>query len=123
LVAGLKSRGYWVGVETNGTYPLPPGLDWITVSPKPQILLQELNFRQKQKDVDEVKVVLAEKQYPHWSLEELKAVFGKVKAYLISPASAETKIDPGALQWCIKFVKENPEWRLTLQLHKIWRIP
>jgi organic radical activating enzyme len=41
---------------------------------------------------------------------------------IISPAFEGSELDPKTLAWCIKLVKENPEWRLSVQQHKLWKV-
>jgi organic radical activating enzyme len=44
--------------------------------------------------------------------------------YLISPAwEPDGSLKLETAQWCMKLVRENPQWRLSVQYHKIWDIP
>jgi len=110
LVHALHDAKYHVAIETNGSLPIKPPVDWITVSPK----VAEHAIRQV--DADEVKYVRAAGQaIPRPScMAEYK---------LISPAfEPDGTVLPETLRWCIQLVKENPQWRLSVQQHKAWKI-
>tara|TARA_R110000824_G_scaffold367453_3_gene556619 strand:+ start:5264 stop:5887 length:624 start_codon:yes stop_codon:yes gene_type:complete len=109
LVEALQQRGYFVAIETNGSIDVAQlGLDWITVSPK----VAEHAIRQM--TADEVKYVRGHGQ----GIPKPKC---KGIDKLISPAFNGLVIDQRALAWCIDLCKDNPEWRLTAQLHKLWK--
>lgn len=109
LIDGLHDAGYKLAIETNGTIELPAGIDWITVSPK----VPEDQIRQR--TADEVKYVRAAGQ-------PIPDTIVQAKHKLISPAFRSNEIDPDALAWCIQLVKDNPDWRLSVQMHKAWGI-
>ncbi len=110
--------GYKLAVETNGTVNVSSlrgldrdysGIDWITVSPK------VAEHCIKQKVADEVKYVRAYGQgIPRTVVES--------EHYLISPAFRGNEVDRDALEWCIKLCLENPQWRLSVQQHKHWKV-
>jgi 7-carboxy-7-deazaguanine synthase (Cx14CxxC type) len=109
LLAALRSRSFYVAVETNGTQPLPARLDWVCVSPKagaPLVLSR----------ADELKLV-----YPQAGAEpERFADFAAPVRWLSpmdSPARAENT--RAAAAYCLA----HPEWRLAIQAHKTWGIP
>jgi len=105
LVDKLHDAGYKLAIETNGSIELPEGLDWITVSPK----APEDDIRQR--TADEVKYVRADGQ-------PIPQTTVKAKYQLISPVFNGDQIDTKSLQWCIQLIKENPNWRLSIQMHK-----
>jgi len=109
LIDGLHGAGYKLAIETNGTIELPAGIDWITVSPK----VPEDQIRQC--IADEVKYVRATGQ-------PIPDTIVQAKHRLISPVFRGNEIDPDALAWCIQLVKDNPDWRLSVQMHKAWGI-
>ena len=109
LVEHLHERGWRLAIETNGSVELPDGLDWITVSPK----VAEHAIRQR--TAHEVKYVRAYGQ-------ALPKTVVEAEHYLISPAFNGLELDPTDLDWCIRLVKENPKWRLSLQQHKLWKV-
>ena len=111
LIAALHQRGFEVAVETNGTLPAPPGLDWICVSPKasaPLILTHG----------DELKLV-----YPQSEPEAQPERFVDLafEHFFLQPRDgpdreAHTR---AAVAWCLA----HPQWRLSLQAHKLLGIP
>lgn len=109
LIDALHAQQFKIAIETNGSIALPSGLDWITVSPK----VAEHALRQLH--ADEVKYVRAYGQaIPKPRIE--------AQYKLVSPAFNGDTLDIKTLQWCIQLVKDNPEWRLSLQMHKAWGI-
>lgn len=110
LIQFFKTEDFYLAIETNGTRQLPPGLDWITVSPK------TAEHTLKQKTANEVKYVRQRGQaIPKPSV--------KADFYLISPACQPTgQFDQTDLAWCVNLVKENPTWSLSLQTHKLLRV-
>lgn len=104
-----EKRGWRVAVETNGSVELPAGLDWVCVSPK----VAEHAVRQLR--ADEIKYVRGHGQ-------PLPRPRCEARHLLISPAFLGAEADPRALAWCVKLVKENPEWRLSTQQHKTWNL-
>ena len=109
LIDGLHGAGYKIAIETNGTREISTKIDWICVSPK------GAEHTLKQKFAHELKYVRAYGQgIPKPSIE--------AQHYLISPAFEADGLSKRNLEWCIQLVKENPRWRLSLQLHKFLRI-
>ena len=109
LIDGLHAAGYKLAIETNGSFELPEGIDWITVSPK----VAEHAIRQRR--ADEVKYVRGYGQgIPRTAVEATH--------YLISPAFDGAEVDPRTLDWCIRLCRDNPPWRLSVQQHKLWKV-
>ncbi len=109
LIDGLHEGGYRLAIETNGSIALPDGLDWITVSPK----VAEHAIRQRA--ADEVKYVRTYGQ-------GIPKTVVQATHKLISPAFDGDRLDRRTLDWCIRLVKDNPEWRLSVQQHKGWGV-
>jgi organic radical activating enzyme len=109
LIDALHAAGYKLAIETNGSFELPAGIDWITVSPK----VAEHAIRQR--TADEVKYVRGYGQ----AIPKTVVV---AEHHLISPAFDGAEVDPRTLDWCIRLCKENPPWRLSVQQHKLWRV-
>lgn len=106
----FHGHGYALAIETNGTICLDGlGLDWITLSPK------VAEHAIKQKTVTEIKYVRA------WG-QGIPKTDVKASHYLISPAFTGNELDRKTLDWCIQLCKENPKWRLSLQMHKFWHV-
>lgn len=109
LIDALHEAGYRLAIETNGSIELPPGIDWITVSPK----VAEHAIRQR--TAHEVKYVRGYGQ-------GIPKTVVEAEHYLISPAFDGDRLDPRTLDWCIRLAKDNPPWRLSVQQHKAWRV-
>ncbi len=110
----LRLAKFKIAIETNGSINPDPEvlalLDWIACSPK----VAEHAVRLER--CDELKYVRGYGQgIPKPSLTN-------TTYKLISPAFAGQVLDPKILEWCIQLVKENPEWRLSVQQHKFWGI-
>lgn len=113
LIKAMHERGYEVAIETNGTLPVPEGIDWVCLSPKgkSEVVLTEC---------DELKLV-----YPQADcLPERYSDF-KAKNFFLSPManplihSGEDKTKQAHTKQALEFCLANPKWRLTLQLHKL----
>lgn len=109
LIKALHAASYQVAIETNGSIKLPPGIDWICVSPK----VAEHALRQT--SAHEVKYVRRHGQ----GIPKTKVV---ADHYLLSPAFNADQPDLESLQWCIQLAIQNPPWRLSVQQHKGWQI-
>ncbi len=111
LLEACKKKGFFTAVETNGTIAAPKGLDWITVSPKP-------NSPLRQRSGSELKLV-----YPHdvqpEALSELDFKYFFLSPLNSSLQSETEKNTKAAVEFCLK----NPQWQLTMQAHKLWGIP
>lgn len=109
LIDGLHAAGYRLAIETNGSIALPDGLDWITVSPK----VAEHAIRQ---------LTAHEVKYVRGHGQAIPRTVVRADYYLISPAFLGDQVDPRALAWCIRLVQDNPDWRLSVQQHKFWKV-
>jgi 7-carboxy-7-deazaguanine synthase len=112
-IEALHERGFEVAVETNGTQPAPEGLDHVCVSPKadaPLVLTRG----------DELKLVFPQKQ-PDAQPERFAGL--EFRDFLLQPLDtgepegtrANTR---AALDYCLA----HPQWRLSLQTHKLLEI-
>jgi len=109
LVALFKESGWWVAIETNGTRPLPQGLDYVTVSPKNAPLYKRLGH------INEIRVALAEGQpTPEEILDNTNA-----DLYYLSPIFDGFSAVEANIDWVIEECKRSPAWRLSIQLHKL----
>lgn len=110
LIGHLKRIGAYVAIETNGTCELPSGIDYVTVSPK------TAEHTIKVQHPTELRYV---RRMGH-GIPRPKAV---ADFQYISPAfEADGSLLRDTLEWCIKLVKENPDWRLSVQQHKFWGV-
>jgi len=106
LVEEFHRNGWFVACETNGTVDAAAGIDWVTCSPK------VAEHAIKLTRVDELKYVRGVGQ----AIPRPKLV---AKHYLISPLFSASHTDAATIEWCIKLVLDNPQWRLTVQHHKL----
>lgn len=108
-IAALHARGLEVAVETNGTQPAPEGLDWICVSPKAGAPLALTRGH-------ELKLV-----YPQVGADPGQFAHLEFAHFLLQPMDGPNRdaTTAAALAYCLA----HPQWRLSLQTHKILRIP
>lgn len=109
LVGELHARGFHVALETNGTKPAPPGLDWICVSPKADA---ELVL----KAGDELKLVYPQENAPPERFEQLA-----FDQFFLQPMDGPDR--EVHTRQVVDYCKAHPQWRLGLQLHKLLGIP
>ena len=117
FVTELKQKtGKIIAIETNGTRPLPTNLDWVTLSPKTAfdgggVEPCVLTF------CDELKVV-----YLGQDLAQYDGI--KAKHRFLQPCFVENEEQRKAnMQACVETVKTYPNWRLSLQIHRVLNIP
>jgi len=109
LILLLKKNDFYVAIETNGTLRIPAfDIDWISCSPKTKISNLWLHY------ANEIKIVLKTGQNP----PDLLGRFNDAIKY-VQPMADGLKVNVDNLNWCIDYVKSNPEWRLSLQMHKM----
>lgn len=117
FVAELKQKtNKTIAIETNGTRPLPPNLDWVTFSPKsafeggdvePCVLTR----------CDELKVV-----YLGQDLQQYEGI--EARHRFLQPCFCENEMQRKAnMEACVEAVKSHPNWRLSLQIHRVLDIP
>ncbi len=115
-ISYFKGLGYEQAIETNGTRPVPKGLDYITCSPKKEaIKLLNKNFPN---GVSEFRFPITE----YDAMPPDISLLPKAKAYLLSPVFLGEQLNvlhQPSLKRCIDYILKNPEWKLSLQLHKL----
>ena len=109
LVDALHRQGFEVAIETNGTLALAPGIDWVCVSPKAgtDIIVTE---------GDELKLVYPQSDNKPEDFDSLK-----FKYFFLQPLDCE-QLEQNT-QLCIDYCRQHPQWRLSLQTHKLVGIP
>ncbi len=115
LTEGLKNKGYKVHIETSGAYPLIGNFDWVCFSPK-KFKRPIENFGNK---ADELKVVVFNKSDFEWAETFKKEVTEKCELYL----QPEWDKRESVKEIIVDYVKNNPEWKVSLQTHKYLDIP
>ena len=105
LVDALHGRGFRIAVETNGTLPATPGIDWICVSPKAGTeIVQQCG--------DELKLV-----WPQDGIDPIELERWHFDHFLVQPMDCERRGE--AVEAAIRLAMERPKWRLSLQAHKV----
>jgi len=109
LIAAMHAVGFEIAIETNGTLPVPAGVDWICVSPKmgSKLVVGKGN---------EIKVVIPQAQ------QDLAAYEGlDFDNFFVQPMDGPLAAFNTTL--AIETCKRNPKWKLSLQTHKLLQIP
>ncbi len=111
LIEALHGRRFEVAVESNGTIAPPAGIDWLTISPKAHAPLRvtqgsELKLVYPQPEPEMQPQHFAHLGFPHFFLQPLDSADREQN-------TADT------LDYCLR----NPQWRLSLQQHKLLNIP
>jgi len=115
LTKALKEAGLKVNIETSGAHPLSGTFDWITLSPKKfKIPLPEICGQ-----AQELKIIVFNKSDFTWAEDYAQKVSAKCQLYL----QPEWDKSGAMLPLIIDYVKQNPQWRISLQTHKFMEIP
>ena len=112
----FKSKGYKQAIESNGLKPLSQLLDYTVCSPKGN------NFSA----VKKINPKVNEIRLPVKSKDKLPEIHELPEAgyYFLSPVFAsKSSITAENINYCVELIKENPEWRLSVQMHKLINIP
>ena len=109
LIHALHARRFEIGIESNGTIEAPPGLDWICVSPKAEAEVV-------QRSGDELKLVYPQRDAPPERFASLD-----FKHFFLQPmdSSARDENTRATAEYCLG----HPQWRLSLQTHKLIGLP
>lgn len=105
LVDLLHKHGYELAMETNGTHPIVDGIDWITCSPKGNTVIKRCN---------ELKCIFEETTLEpddHGIIAEYK--------YLQPCDVQNTERNAQIVKRCFDYILQHPEWRMSLQTHKL----
>ncbi len=108
-VAALHREGFEIAIETNGTQLPPKGIDWVCVSPKADAPLRLTTG-------DELKLVFPQPKAPPERFERLDFAHFFLQPMDGPHRERNTQL---ALHYCL----EHPQWRLSLQTHKLLSIP
>jgi len=104
-VAALHARGFEIGIETNGTLLPPAGIDWICVSPK-------ADAEQKLTRGNELKLI-----YPQAGAPPERYAGQDFQNFFLQPMDNENR--PANTAAATRYCLEHPQWRLSLQTHKL----
>jgi organic radical activating enzyme len=109
LIKALHQEGFLVAIESNGTQPIPSGLDWVCISPKagsPLVALQG----------NELKLVFPQEALTPEAVADLA-----FQHFLLQPMDGPDQ--EANVQEALAYCLAHPQWRLSLQTHKLLRIP
>lgn len=116
-----QATGKKIAIETNGTNPLPEGIDWVTVSPKIGIEDMIGNPEIKVGIADEIKVVdVGQNLEPYF---DLPCRGDNTLMYLQPCYVADKKTRESNTMRTVKRVLQDPRWTLSLQIHRYLGIP
>jgi len=106
----FKEKEYKQAIETNGTRPVPSLIDYITCSPKSNYAKVKQNFAY----VNEIRI-------PMKAGDKLPGIelLPKAGKYFISPIFDGDRINTENINYCVELIKNNPQWTLSLQIHKL----
>jgi organic radical activating enzyme len=115
LTEQLNREGYQTHIETSGSHKLTGKWNWICLSPK--------KFKDPLIDViplaDELKIIIFNKSDFEWAEHFAKDVSANCKLYLQPEWEKSDLITP----LIIEYIKANPKWELSLQIHKYINVP
>ena len=150
FVDQLHEAGFEVAIETNGTRTVPRNIDWVTVSPKESLtpglshrsltpgpsprgegsdVLQDNDWRRP----DEIKMIFDGKTDPEEALQNYLqtsysppsrgGVGGEASLYLQPCDVGDPVRNKEIIDACVEYIKKHPQWRLSLQTHKLVGFP
>lgn len=115
LTRELQEAGLKTNIETSGAHPLSGSWDWVCLSPK--------KFKAPLDEVlpaaNELKIVVFNKSDFDWAEKYAALVSSNCKLYLQPEWDKATEITP----LTIEYIKGNPKWELSIQLHKYINVP
>lgn len=111
IVQFFKEKGYYQCIETSGLFPVSNLIDFVSVSPKVAEHVIKKNFTK----VNELRYVRHKGQsIPNPSIE--------ANYYFVSPHSDGFNLNFENIKHCLNLVKDNPKWRISIQMHKIYSV-
>jgi 7-carboxy-7-deazaguanine synthase (Cx14CxxC type) len=105
LIDALHTRGFKVAVESNGTIAATPGIDWLCISPK-------AGTEVVQRSGDELKLV-----WPQQGIDLADLEGWDFRNFLVQPMDCADR--QAAMDAAIALAMERPQWRISLQAHKV----
>ncbi len=115
LTASLKAAGFQTNIETSGSHPVSGSWDWICLSPKkfkaplPEILPL----------ANELKVIIFNKSDFAWAEKYAEQVAPSCKLYLQPEWDKANAMTP----LIVDYIKDHPQWELSIQMHKYIQVP
>jgi 7-carboxy-7-deazaguanine synthase (Cx14CxxC type) len=109
LIDALHAAGFSIALETNGTLPAPPGIEWICVSPKAQAPVVQTTGQ-------ELKLV-----YPQAGVDPARFEHLAFERFFLQPLDGPDR--EGATAAAVDYCLSHPKWRLSVQTHKYLGLP
>lgn len=114
VISFFKNNGYLQAIETNGTRKVPNGIDYITCSPKQHF--------------EKIKALIPHTQELRFPIQKGDplpdtSLLPSTENYYLSPIFDADKPVRENIDYCVQLIKENPQWSLSVQLHKLIQIP
>jgi 7-carboxy-7-deazaguanine synthase len=115
LTKTLQNEGFETNIETSGSSPLTGSWDWICLSPKKfKPPLTEILTK-----ANELKIIIFNKSDFAWAEKYAAQVSPSCKLYLQTEWEKSEMMTP----LIVDYVKENPKWQLSMQIHKYINVP
>ena len=115
LTAQLQQAGFETNIETSGSFTMSGTWDWICVSPK--------KFKAPTTEAlsraNELKVIIYNKNDFEWAEKNAAFVSPDCRLYLQPEWERSAIMTPSI----IDYIKANPRWELSLQIHKYINVP
>lgn len=115
LTSAIRKAGIPTHLETSGAYPITGDWNWICLSPKKFKNPESSNYAK----ADELKVIIYHPSDFAWAEKEAAKVRENCRLFLQPEWSKEKEMVPRI----IDYIKKNPRWRISLQIHKYLNIP
>jgi len=109
LIGAVAARGFEVAIETNGMFEAPSGIDWICVSPKASVAIKQISGQ-------ELKLIYPQAEAMPERFENLE-----FEHFFLQPMDGPERIRNTEL--AVAYCLQNPQWRVSLQTHKLMGIP
>ncbi|HRN74223.1 MAG TPA: 7-carboxy-7-deazaguanine synthase QueE, partial [Ginsengibacter sp.] len=115
LTTQLKAAGFQTNIETSGAHELTGHFDWVCLSPKKFKPPVERVLKQ----ADELKIIVFNKSDFKWAESFAAKVRKDCMLFLQPEWSKAEKMTP----LIVDYIKANPQWQLSLQIHKYIHVP
>jgi organic radical activating enzyme len=115
LTTALRAAGFQTHIETSGSSPMSGSWDWVCLSPKKF----KAPLPESVKAADELKVVVFNKSDFDWANSFVNDLADDCKKYLQPEWEKSDAMTP----LVIEYIKQNPSWELSAQLHKYIQVP
>ena len=109
LIDALHARSFRIAVESNGTIAAPAGIDWLCISPKADSAVV-------QRSGNELKLV-----YPQTGVDPAAYADWNFEHFFLQPM--DNALRAGNTAKAVEYCLQHPQWRLSLQTHKLIGIP